>query len=327
VVTRSGGPEVLALQDVAEPQPQAGEVLVRVEAAGVNFADISSAAGRYTGGPKPPFVAGREFAGVVESSSERVMGYAEYGAFAERVAAKAHRMWPQPQGWTAEESAAFPVNYFTTYFLYQTAGLLPQQRAALPESQRNRRPAVLIHAAAGGVGTAAVEIGHLLGVETIGTSSSDEKLARLKKLGLGFGLDHGINYTRLDYEEEVAKLTKGAGVDAAFEMLGGEHTAKSTRCLREFGRVVIYGTATGQQPKFDTLAMYAKNAGVHGFWLSRMAGNREQMALAWEWLTRRVAEGKLRPAIGHRLPLAEAAEAYRLLLERRNFGKVILTMP
>ena len=132
----------------------------------------------------------------------------------------------------------------------------------LRHEERRRR--VLIHAAAGGVGTAAIQIGQLLSIETYGTSSSEEKLERVKKLGLDFG----INYREVDYEQQIKELTNGEGVDAVFEMLGGEHTAKSLRCCRPFGRVIIYGTATGQRHRFDTSTMMAKSLSAHGLWLS-----------------------------------------------------------
>ncbi len=315
VIERFGGPEVLKLQEVADPQPKPGEVLVRVQAAGVNFADVMMAQGGYPGTPPPPVIAGREFAGVEEGTSERVMGYTQMGGFAEKIAAPRNLLWPWPMGWSAPEAAAFPVNYFTAYLAYWEAGLLE----AAPDG---RRPRVLIHAAAGGVGTAAVQIGKILGAETYGTSSSDEKLARVKELGL----DHGINYKQADYEKVIAELTGGEGVDAVFEMLGGEHTARSLRCLRDFGRVILYGTATGQQPKFDTRSMYAKSSSVHGLWLSKLSLKENIMRPAWERLSGWIKEGKLRPVVGHALPLAKAGDAFRLMLERKNYGKVVLTV-
>jgi NADPH2:quinone reductase len=243
------------------------------------------------------------------------MGYTQMGGFAERIAAPRSLLWPQPMGWSAPEAAAFPVNYFTAYLAYWKAGLLDQPPAG-------SRPRVLIHAVAGGVGTAAVEVGKILGVETYGTASSDDKLARVKELGL----DHPINYKQVDYEKAVAELTGGEGVDAVFEMLGGEHTAKSLRCLRDFGRVIIYGTATGQQPKFDTRSMYAKGSSVHGLWLSKLSQKPEIMRPAWERMSQWIQEGRLRPVVGHVLPLAQAGDAFRLMLERKNYGKVVLTI-
>jgi NADPH2:quinone reductase len=310
VISRLGGPEVLELKDMPAPTPAAGESLVRVEAAGVNFADIMTAQGGYPGAPKPPLIAGREFSGVLEDSGQRVMGYAQWGAFAEYVAARSELLWPVPAEWTAEDGAAFPVNYFTAYLAYWKAGLT--------EGSPGKR--VLIHAVAGGVGTAAVQIGKILGVETYGTSSSQEKLARVKELGL----QHGINYKDRDYEDAINDLTQGSGVDAVFEMLGGEHTSKSVRCLRDFGRVIVYGSATGRSGNVDTRLLYAKGTSVHGLWLTYLSRNRPLMDQAWKQLSTWAHEGKLHPVVGDVLPWERASEAYRLLVERKNFGKVIL---
>ena len=198
------------------------------------------------------------------------------------------------------------------------------QRSAAPQ----RTPRVLIHAVAGGVGTAAVQIGKILGVEMYGTSSSEEKLARVRELGL----QHAINYKQQDYEEAVKDLTHGEGVNAVFEMLGGEHTAKSTRCLRDFGRVIQYGTATGKPPQLDLRAMYAKSASVQGLWLTYLSQKPEIMDPAWQQLSAWIgdgkpAEGKLTPQIGHVFPLDQAREAYKLLQDGKNYGKVVLKIP
>ena len=311
VITRLGGPEVLELRDVPEPAIGPGQVLVRVQTGGLNFADLMTARGGYPGTPKPPMIAGREFAGVEEASGRRVMGYTQWAAFAEKAAVTPVLLWPFPEEWSPEQAAAFPVNYFTAYFAYWEAGFL---------AGADRAKRVLIHAVAGGVGTAAVEIGKILGAEMYGTSSSEDKLARVKDLGL----QHPINYQERDYEEVVRELTKGEGVDAVFEMLGGDHTAKSIRCLRDFGKVVQYGTATGKQPQLDLRTLYAKAASVQGLWLTYLSGKRELMNEAWRQLSAWIQEGKLHPVVGHVLPAEKAAEAYRLLLERKNFGKVVL---
>jgi NADPH2:quinone reductase len=313
VISRLGGPEVLEIREVPDPELSAGQELVRVQAGGLNFADVMTTQGGYPGTPKPPLVAGREFCGVRERDGQRVMGYAQWAAFAERIAARAELLWPVPENWTAEEGAAFPVNYFTAYFAYWKAGLVGN---AAPGTV----PRVLIHAVAGGVGTAAVQIGNLLGVEMYGTSSSDEKLARVKALGL----QHGINYKQRDYEDAIKDLTHGEGVDAVFEMLGGEHTNKSVRCLRDFGRVIVYGSATGQKSELDTRLLYAKGASVHGLWLTYLSAKQELMNAAWKQLSLWISQGHLHPVIGHVLPMERAAEAYRLLSEGKNFGKVIL---
>src|SRR6266852_5365268 len=313
VIARLGGPEALAVQDVPEPSPQPGHRIVRVAAGGLNFADIMTTTGGYPGTPAPPFVAGREFAGVEETSGRRVMGYVQWGAFAEKIVPKSELLWPVPEHWTDEQAAAFPVNYFTAYLGYWQAGMT--QTAA-----RGRTHRVLIHAVAGGVGTAAVQIGKILGIEMYGTSSSNEKLARVKSLGL----QHSINYKQSDYEEVIKELSRGEGVDAVFEMLGGEHTAKSLRCLRDFGRVIQYGTATGKPPVLDTRILYAKGASVHGLWLSYLSANRPLMESAWKQLSEWLAAGKLHPVIGKVFPLEEARAAYTLMQEGRNYGKIVL---
>ena len=313
VITSLSGPDALSIQDTAEPILKAGQTLVRVAAGGLNFADFMTTQGGYPGTPPPPLIAGREFAGTEENTGHRVMGYIQWAAFAEKVAAQPHMLWPVPDHWTDEEAAAFPVNYFTAYLGYWQAGMT--QPAAAGKTHR-----VLIHAVAGGVGTAAVQIGKLLGIEMYGTSSSDEKLERVKELGL----QHAINYKQKDYEEAVKNLTRGEGVDAVFEMLGGEHTAKSLRCLRDFGRVIQYGTATGKPPQLDVRALYAKSASIQGLWLTYLSQKPEIMQPAWAQLSQWIAQRKLTPVIGHVFSLDRAAEAYKLLQEGKNYGKVVL---
>ena len=336
VVTRLTGPDALAVQEVPEPTAKPGQSVIRVAVGGMNFADLMTTRGGYPGTPPAPLIAGREFAGVEESTGRRVMGYAQWAAFAEKTVAYPHMLWPIPEGWTDEQAAAFPVNYFTAYLAYWLSGmtgnhaefdrrrksplLATPARSGAPTPDERRVPRVLIHAVAGGVGTAAVQIGRLLGVEMYGTSSSAEKIARVEQLGL----QHAINYKQHDYEEVVKNLTHGEGVDSVFEMLGGEHTAKSLRCLRDFGRVIQYGTATGKQPQIDVRAMYAKSASVQGLWLTYLSQKAEIMEPAWKQLSAWIGEGKLSPQIGHVFPMSEAAAAYKLLEDGKNFGKVVL---
>src|SRR5271165_7442333 len=207
VISRFGGPEVLELQQVPDAHPTPEQVLVKVEAGGLNFADLMTAEGGYAGTPKPPLTAGREFAGREDSSQRRVMGYTQWAAFAEKTVAHRNLVWPIPESWTAEQGAAFPVNFFTAYFAYWKAGLTGQANDS-PKSNFSDKPArVLIHAVAGGVGTAAVQIGKILGIEMYGTSSSEEKLAKVRELGL----HHRINYKQLDYVEAIKDLTRGEG--------------------------------------------------------------------------------------------------------------------
>jgi len=318
VITGFGGPEVLELQQVPDPQPTPEQIVVKVEAGGLNFADLMTTHGGYATTPKPPLTAGREFAGRELAGTDddrpigrRVMGYTQWAAFAEKTVVHRNLVWPVPENWTAEQAAAFPVNFFTAYFAYWKADLLDRPGAR-----------VLIHAVAGGVGTAAVQIGKILGIEMYGTSSSEDKLARVRALGL----QHGINYKERDYVEAIKELTHGDGVDAVFEMLGGEHVAKSVRCVRDFGRVIVYGAATGETPQLDTRLLYAKGASVHGLWLSYLSANRPLMESAWKQLSEWVAADKLHPVIGKVFPLEEARDAYTLMQEGKNYGKIVLTI-
>src|SRR4051812_33743904 len=169
MITSLSGPAALAIQNVAEPTPKPGETIVRVATGGMNFADLMTTKGGYPGTPPPPLIAGREFSGKEEATGRRVMGYAQWAAFAEKTATPPHMLWPVPESWSNEQAAAFPVNYFTAYLAYWQAGMTPENPAGSmwgqpPSAVRRseapqRTPRVLIHAVAGGVGTAAVQIG------------------------------------------------------------------------------------------------------------------------------------------------------------------------
>lgn len=320
IVTSFNGPDALQVQHVPDPIPGANEVIVRIEAIGINFADVRAAQGKYPGSPEPPFISGREFAGVVESTGERVMGYTQHGACAEKIAVSPKLLFPVPAQWELTTAAAFPVNYLTAWLLYWKAGLV---RAEIndPSPTRQETPRrVLVHAAGGGVGTAAVQIGKLLGIETYGTASSGEKLAKVRELGL----THGINYKQVDYEEKIKELTGGKGVDAVFDGLAGEHTAKSLRCCGFLGRVILFGSASDDRPKFDVMSMYVNSSSVHGLWLSKLVSQPELIRSATASMQPWIASGELKPVVGAVLPLEQAAEAHRMMLERRNYGKIVL---
>lgn len=310
----------MQLQEVPAPASSANQTLVNVETVGVNFADVMGTYGKYPGGPKPPYICGREFAGTVAATGERVMGYTQYGACGEQFAADPRLLFPVPPNWDSTLAAAFPVNYLTAWLCYWKGGLVSGPANDPSPINPSKRKRALIHAAAGGVGTAAVEIGRMLGVETFGTASSDEKLSRLGDLGL----DHAINYTRDDYEKKIEELTSGEGVDIVFDGLGGEHTGKSLRCCGFLGRVIMYGTASGHRPKFDDGPMYEKAVSVHAIWLSRLASDRELIASALRSMQPWIESGNLKPVVGNVLPMEKAAEGFRMLADRKNFGKVVL---
>jgi NADPH2:quinone reductase len=251
------------------------------------------------------------------------MGYAQFGACAEKIAVNSRMIWPVPKNWTAAQGAAFPVTYFTAWLLYWKAGLIPGGDDSTPTQNTDRRKRVLIHAAAGGVGTSCVQLGRLFGkIEMFGTASQDEKIAKLKDMGL----HHPINYAYEDYEQRIEQITRGEGVDAVFDSLGGEHTAKSLRCCGFLGRVILFGNASGERPKFDTMAMYNKSLSAHGLWLSRLAEHHDLIKRALDQMTPWIEAGELKPVIGAKFPLESAADGFRLLLSRKNFGKVVLTV-
>jgi NADPH2:quinone reductase len=320
VVTGSNGPDSLELREVSEPKPGDNEVVVRIHAAGLNFADVHAAQGKYPGGPEPPFIAGREYSGVIEATGERVMGYSQQNAFAEKIASPRNLLFPVPERWDFEHAAAFPVNYLTAWLAYWKAGLVQAGIDDASPTNPSPKKRVLIHAAAGGVGTAAVQIGRQLGIEMFGTASSEEKIARLKELGL----THPINYKQEDYEKRIAETTKGEGVDAVFDGLGGEHTGKSVRCLGFLGRVILFGSATGESPKVNLGSLYIRGTSLHGLWLSKLVAKTELINAALSSMRPWIENGVIQPQVGAVLPLEQAAEAYRMLLEGRNYGKVVL---
>ena len=322
VVTSQSGPDGLEFKDVADITAKPGERLIQVEAVGLNFADLLGAKGKYPGGPQPPYICGREFAGTDRETGKRVMGYMQSGACAQLVSADPNLIWPAPSNWTAAEAAAFPVNYFTAWMCYWRAGLIPSKSANLPADNNPKPVRALVHGAAGGVGTAAVLLARLFGYESYGTSSSDDKLARMK----AYGLTHGINYKSEDYEQRVKELTGGEGVDIVFDSSAGEHTAKSLRCCRRYGRVMMYGNNSGERPRLDTMAMYDRTLSLHGIWLSRLSKDpaltKQALASMMPW----IESGELKPIGGATLPLSQAADGFRLLDEGKNFGKVVLTV-
>jgi len=311
----------LRLVEIPEPRPGAGEVLVDVKAAGVNYADVLMCRGRYGGRRPLPFVPGFEAAGVVTEvgrgvenwrPGQRVMGTVlreTCGCYAEKAVMPAWLLLPVPQSLSFEEAAAFPEVFITAYLALHVFGRLTPGET------------VLIHAAAGGVGTAAVQIARAAGARVIATASSEEKLLRVR----GLGAEVLINYATQDFLDEVKKQTDGRGVDLVLESVGGEVFEKSVQCLRPLGRLITYGTSSGSVGALKTTDLQRPSLSVGGFSfgalsISRPDVVRQVMAAVEELLAQR----RVRPVVGHRLPLAEARAAQNLLASRGNFGKVIL---
>jgi NADPH:quinone reductase-like Zn-dependent oxidoreductase len=327
VITEHGPPEVLRVQERPDPEPGPGEVLVRVRAAGINFADLLARAGLYPDAPKPPCVVGYEFAGELETAAgdlpagARVMGGCRFGAYSERVAALPANLIPLPDSWSFAEGAATPVAYVTAY-----AGLI--RFGALREGER-----VLIQAAAGGVGIAATQIAKRAGAEVYGTASPSKHDAIRS-----FGVDHPLDY---DFVPAVRRIAgERQPLDLALDAIGGSSFRKSFSLLRPGGRLVCFGASEVQggerrsplraarvlarMPRFNVLKLMRESKSVIGLNMLALWDAKgtldEYVGPLSEW----VAEGAIRPVVAQEFPLEEGAAAHRYVHERRNVGKVVL---
>ncbi|MGH9744609.1 MAG: zinc-binding dehydrogenase [Candidatus Acidiferrales bacterium] len=341
VVRRYGPPEVFESQEVPDPQPKAGEVLIRVKAVGINFADLLQRMGIYPGTPKPPFVPGIEIAGVVEKVADggksgagegdplrpgdAVAAFPHFNAYAGWAAVPASMAYRLPAGMSFEDGAAIPVNYLTAYHSMFTMGnLQPGDR-------------ILIHGAAGGVGIAAIQLAKARGLVTFGTAGPT-KQEYLRKIGV----DHAIDYTKGDFSQTVRKFAPD-GIEMVMDPIGGKSFARSQACLGPTGRLVVYGfsAAAGPDgkrsllrglkalldtPKFHPLKMMSQNLAVIGVNLGRLQSRGALLRSELDELFRMYSAGKIKPVIGKSFPLADAAMAHRFIHDRKNIGKVILTV-
>jgi NADPH2:quinone reductase len=316
VVTAIGGPEVLELRDVSVPDPDFDEVLIKVRAAGINYADIMQREGLYPGGPKAPFGAGFEVAGVIErigrdmrqwSPGDEVMAFCQSG-YSEYVTAKAWQVMPKPTQLSFSQAAAIPCQYLTAYHALLTLGGLASGQT------------VLIQAAAGGLGTQLVQIARNVGATVFGTASTPEKCALIESLGC----HHTINYTAQDFVAEVKRITDGHGCDLVIESVGGEVFDKSLKCLKTRGMLVTLGAASKQPPTVNAVQLLANNWTVAGIHLMAYTADTIAMASAIRDLHTWLMEDKLQVIVGHEFPLEQAAEAQRMISERKTSGKVVL---
>ncbi len=318
-----GEPEVLRLEELPIPEPAEGEALIEVHAAGVNYADTRRRRGQYLQETPLPYMPGSEVAGRIArlgadvtgwSVGDRVMATTGSGGYAEYAAVPAQALLPIPAGLGYAEAAAFPVQGLTAYHLLRTSG-----RLAAGES-------VLVHSAAGGVGTLAVQLARLMGASTIyATASTDEKLALARSLGA----DVTINYTTEDFAARIIEHARSQGrrgVDVILEAVGGDVLDKSLRCLAPFGRLVVFGRAGGQQQDVDPVRLMKRCQEVIGFWLPPVLARPSLVAPSVRELSEYLTSGRLKVLVGARFPLADAAEAHRQMEARRTTGKVVLTV-
>jgi NADPH:quinone reductase-like Zn-dependent oxidoreductase len=331
-ITRTGPPEVLEVRDGPEPAPAAGQVVIRVRASGVNFADVMARLGLYPDAPPRPCVVGYEVAGTVERAGpgvdgdlapgRRVLALTRFGGYAEAVAVPTAQVFPIPERMSFEEAAAIPVNYLT-------AILMLRRFANVRTGDR-----VLVHAAAGGVGMAAIQLCRIAGAEVIGTASA-AKHDVLRKAGVA----HAIDYRTQDFEAEVKRVTGGRGVDIALDATGA--FAKSYRCLAPLGRLVCFGLSGASSgvapsrfaalkrlvtlPWFHPIKLMNDNKSVAGVNLGHLWDHLELLRGETESLLRDYEAGRIAPVVGKTFPLVQAAAAHRFIQERQNVGKVLLT--
>jgi len=338
VVRQYGPPEVFEPREVPEPKPAPGQALIRVQAVGINFADLLQRMGIYPGTPKPPFIPGLEVAGTVESASpgpesaapnlqrgDRVVAMATFNAYAERAVVPLPLVLRLPPEMPFEDAAAIPVNYLTAYHsMFHMGNLQPGDR-------------ILIHGAAGGVGIAAVQLARVRGLVIFGTAGP-AKQDLLREIGV----HHPIDYTREDFEPAVRRIVPD-GIEMVMDPIGGKSFAKSSRCLGPTGRLVVFGfsaaagpegrrslwralRALAQTPRFHPLRLQQRNIAVIGVHLGRMKGKEAILRSQLEEIFRMYSAGQIKPVIGKVFPLEQAAEAHRYIHARQNIGKVVLTV-
>ena len=316
-IYETGDPEVMRLEEVATPTPGQGEVLIKIAAAGINYADLAQRQGAYLTRTRTPMTLGFEAAGTVAALGPgvtlpavgtRVSAFVN-GAYAEYAIASAASLIPIPEWLDFARAAAFPVQGLTAYQILHDSGRLQEGES------------VLVHAAAGGVGTLAIQIARLLGAaKVIGTASNTQKLDLVRSLGA----DVAIDYTQDDWMEQVKQATDGKGVDIVLEMVGGKVAEQSLSCLAPFGRMVVFGAASGEALRLTATQLMYKNLSVTGYWLSALMNYPERIAVSMVGLMQFIALGKLQIIVGQTFPLAEAAAAHQAIANRTTTGKVVL---
>jgi NADPH2:quinone reductase len=304
-----GGPEVLELVDLPIPDPAVGEVLLKVTAAGVNFADTHQRGDQYVAKQTLPMIPGAEVVGVRTDTGERVVAIVGHGGYAEYAVAPAARCFPVPDAIDDATALALLMQGLTAWHLYRTAG-----RVAAGET-------VVVHSAAGGVGSLAVQLGRALGAgRVIGTATSAQK----RELALSLGADVAVDGTADGLTERLIEANLGAPVDVVFDMAGGAVFDHSFAALAPFGRIVVCGIASRDQNEIRTGKLLRTSRSVVGFWLFHALERPALVDEALADLFARAGRGELRVVVGGTYGLSEAAQAQIDLVERRTTGKVLL---
>ncbi|MGE3276580.1 MAG: zinc-binding dehydrogenase [Vicinamibacterales bacterium] len=333
LIRRHGGPDVFELRERHAPEPGAGEVRIHVRAAGVNFADILGRMGLYPDAPRGPYVPGYEVAGVVDTvgagvtrvvPGERVVALTRFGGYADTVVVPADYVFATPRDTSDAEAAALPVAHLTALVaLYRMANVQAGE-------------IVLVRSAGGGVGLAAADLCRLRRATVVGIASGG-KLEAIRRLGV----DHPID-RRADVPREVMRITGGRGADVVLDAIGGASFAESYRLLAPLGRLIIFGVSAAAptsvrqwwpvlrtlwaMPRFKALSLINRNRGVFGLNVGHLWDERRHLASAMEFLLGELATRRLAPRVDRTFPLDDVAEAHRYIQERKNVGKVILTI-
>jgi len=332
-IPKNGAPDVLEVREAADPSPAAGEVLIETAAAGINFADIMARMGLYPDAPPLPCVVGYEVAGTVTAIGsgvtefavgQRVAAATRFGGYASHVAVPAVQVAAIADHVSFEAAATVPVNYLTAWLMLVRLGNV---RAG---------DRVLVHAVAGGVGQAALQICLWRGATVFGTASGS-KHERLRELGVA----HCIDYRTQDFESEIKRLTDGRGVDIALDAVGGKSFTKSYRSLAKLGRLYVFGASSAvsghrrnlitaaktmlQMRRYGPMDLMNKNRGVQGVNLGDLWDRMDVLGADLREIIGLVEDGTFEPRVDKTFPFAEAAAAHAWIQDRKNFGKVLLT--
>lgn len=309
------GPRAVRLAEIDEPRPGDGQVLIEVHAAGVTFPEVLLSRGMYQLKPPPPFVLGSEIAGVVASApadagvqaGDRIAALSWFGGFADLAIAAPDMVFPLPDNVDFATGAAFPINYLTAHFALERRGQLIAGET------------VLVHGAAGGVGTASIQFARAKGATVIAVASTDEKASLAQSAGAQHVVAAG------GFLAAVKELTDGRGVDIVVDPVGGERFTDSLRSLATEGRLLVIGFVGGEIPTVKVNRLLLNNTTVAGVAWGEFATRRPSyIRQQWTELLPLIESGALAAPIGHVLPLDQAAEALALMDERRAVGKVVL---
>ena len=318
ICSELGPPEKLKLESLPEVVPGPGQVLITIEAAGVNFPDTLIIEGKYQIKPEMPFSPGGEVSGVIKSVGANVIGFAPgdpvmamtgYGGFRDQIVVDASALMKRPATMDAVVAAGFTMTYGTSMHALK-------QRARLRSGET-----LLVLGAAGGVGLAAVEIGKAMGARVIAAASSAEKLEAARAAGA----DELINYSEQSLKDRVKELTGGAGADVVYDPVGGELFEQALRATAWEGRALVVGFASGIIPKPPANLALLKGCSIVGVFFGEfLARQPEDNRRNFDELFEFHKAGLLKPLIGHTMPLEQAADALRLVSERKAIGKVVL---